>query len=494
MTTVAALGDFDGDGKSDAAIGARLQDPAGRVDAGSAFVVFGGAVAGDVDLTALGSRGLRIDGAAAGDRAGFHVAPAGDVNGDKLADLIVGAPYADSNGEDAGAAYIVLGHPGGGSIDLEQPGERVIRIVGAGAHDHLGWSAIGAGDQNGDGHEDVAIGAPGQGEFGSVHLLDSIDTAAGPARELRIADERPQMLRITSPGPGRLGWSVGRTTDMSGDGVYELVLAGPALDRDGQLNGIGTAYVLFGPLGSPPIDPSAPTTDAPVAPRVLDLAQLGDRGLTIRGVADPTPHGDVNATYVAGLGDVDGDGRGDVGVAAHFADPPQRRSAGRLYVVSGSPQGGELRLGTADPRIKQIDGALAGDQTGHSFAPVGDFNADGQVDIAAVALTASPLGREKAGSATVLFGPVSTGLDLANMGERGVRLANDTALDWAGPKIAGPGDLTGDGTPDVLFGGVIPGAAKTAPGTTPTAPATLPGRARHRSSPSSPTSSRASSR
>jgi hypothetical protein len=112
-TSVAAAGDVNGDGFDDLIVGAYLADPAGRVNAGSTYVVFGSAVKDrTVDLANLGSAGFRVDGSATNDLSGYSVAGAGDVNGDGYADLLVGASRADPNGlADAGATYVVFGEP-----------------------------------------------------------------------------------------------------------------------------------------------------------------------------------------------------------------------------------------------------------------------------------------------------------------------------------------------------------------------------------------------
>ena len=88
---------------------------------------------------------LRIDGAAASDEAGWSVAGAGDVNGDGLADVLVGAP-----GFDSGSAYIVLGTRSPARIDLASLGGGGFRIDGAAQSDRAGASVAGAGDVNGE--------------------------------------------------------------------------------------------------------------------------------------------------------------------------------------------------------------------------------------------------------------------------------------------------------------------------------------------------------
>ncbi len=111
--SLAPAGDFNGDGAADLVAGYAGANPGGRTAAGSSYVMFGGPgrIGKLIDLSAMpGGTGLRIDGGVAGDRSGGSVAAAGDVNGDGLADVIIGARGADFFGRtDAGASYVVLG-------------------------------------------------------------------------------------------------------------------------------------------------------------------------------------------------------------------------------------------------------------------------------------------------------------------------------------------------------------------------------------------------
>ena len=123
--SVAGVGDVNGDGRPDVAVGAIFASGNGRMTAGAAFVVFGKPSSAMVDLAALGAGGYRIDGAAAGDIAGKSVAGVGDVNGDGVPDVAVGAPNADPNGRsESGAAYLVFGRASAGTIDPRVPGRR----------------------------------------------------------------------------------------------------------------------------------------------------------------------------------------------------------------------------------------------------------------------------------------------------------------------------------------------------------------------------------
>ena len=103
---------MNGDGVAELLVGASQNDSNGGRDNGAAYVVFGQKDLASIDLgdVAGGKGGFKIKGEAFGDLAGTSVSGAGDVNGDGMADILVGAQYVDSNGQrDTGAAYVVLG-------------------------------------------------------------------------------------------------------------------------------------------------------------------------------------------------------------------------------------------------------------------------------------------------------------------------------------------------------------------------------------------------
>ena len=164
--SVNAAGDINGDGLGDLIVGADGADPNGG-NSGSSYVVFGKNTGFPATLalsSLTGSNGFRIDGVAASDRSGFSVSAAGDINGDGLADLIVGALGADPNGSESGSSYVVFGKSTGFTATLALSslnGSNGFRLDGVAANDFSGYSVSAAGDINGDGIDDLIVGAKG---------------------------------------------------------------------------------------------------------------------------------------------------------------------------------------------------------------------------------------------------------------------------------------------------------------------------------------------
>ncbi len=454
--SVASAGDVNGDGFDDIIIGANYADPGGNSNAGESYVVFGSGngFAASFDLSALdGTNGFRLDGIDVRDQSGFSVASAGDINGDGFDDIIIGAFGGDQAFRpvriDRGESYVVFGSGSGfaASIDLATlNGTNGFRLNGIDSNDFSGFSVASAGDVNGDGFDDLIIGARSGDPGGDSYAGESyvvFGSGSGFAASFDLASlNGTNGFRLDGiDALDASGISVASAGDINGDGFDDIIIGASGGDPGGD-SYAGESYVVFG------------SGDGFAAS--FDLATLdGSNGFRLDGISER----DITGLSVASAGDVNGDGFDDIIIGAYGADPGGNSEAGASYVVFGRASGfaASLDLSTLDGTNGfRLDGIDADDRSGRSVASAGDVNGDGFDDIIIGARAGDPGGDSAAGESYVVFGRASgfaASLDLATLdGTNGFRLEGIDANDNSGYSVAGAGDINGDGFDDLIIG------------------------------------------
>lgn len=367
--SVSTAGDVNGDGFSDVIVGAY----GNTSSAGRAYIYYGGTnmnTAADVTMS----------GQAAFDQFGVSVSTAGDVNGDGYSDVIVGAFGNSSN---AGRTYIYYGGAAMNNVaDVTMSGEA--------ANQYFGVSTATAGDVNGDGYDDVIVGAYAYGA-----------SAVGRAYLYYGGTTMDNIVDVTMTGETSGLWfgvSVSTAGDLNGDGYSDVVVG-----AFGYANNSGRAYVYFG-------------------------------GTRMDNAADKTLTGEQVSNFgysVASAGDVNGDGYSDLLVGGKGFNS----GTGRVYLYQNSMTG-------SDVPDERFTGEAPGNNFGISVASAGDVNGDGYADIIVGAFGYS----DSVGRAYIYYG----GPTMDNIAD--VTLNGNVSINYFGYTVSTAGDVNRDGYADVIVG------------------------------------------
>ena len=392
-----------------------------------------------------GTNGFQLNGEAAYDYSGRSVSAAGDINGDGFDDLLIGANGANPNGSRSGTTYVVFGQVGGFGAELQLSslnGSNGFKIHGEAAYDYSGLSVSAAGDINGDGFDDILIGAyradPNGSYSGTAYVVFGQAGGFGAALQLSSLNGSNGFKIHGEAAGDTSGRSVSKAGDINGDGFDDILIGAFGADPNGSRS--GTTYVVFGRAGGFGAE--------------FQLSSInGSNGFKIHGEAA----NDNSGRSVSAAGDINGDGFDDILIGANEADPNGSYS-GTTYVVFGQAGGfgAALQLSSLNGSNGfKIHGEAAGDYSGNSVSAAGDINGDGFDDILIGAFGADP-NAFSSGATYVVFGQAGgfgAALQLSSLnGSNGFKIHGEAVYDYSGRSVSAAGDINGDGFDDLLIG------------------------------------------
>lgn len=485
------IGDINADGLDDLLITAP-QEPDPTVTPtvlGTAYVIFGTDAEEPrvIDIgTLTQDQGFRIVGTGQNSvpevgqlrhLMDMGVAGGFDLNADGIDDFAIGAPLFDDGDTDTGGAYVVFGRSSGFGAEIDVSalsGSDGFHFASRGADDRfhwLGYSIAAPGDVDGDGRDDLVIGAPGQPLTTTVTLMNARGyvlrgQSAGFAFDAEYDSDALPVGFAWTMAPEQMGRDIGRSLaaagDIDGDGLDDFIVGAPYNRLDDPVYS-GRAWVVFGQSGGWSAD--------------IDLDDLdGTNGFRIDGAAES----DYLGASVAGVGDVDGDGFDDLVIGAFGVDDAVTTDAGAVYLVYGGSSGFTASFDVGDigaaaaPRatvLAEPAGAtgsyawLGWAAAGGNMAAGRDVNGDGLDDF--IVTARGPSGEPM--TSYLVFGRsggFAADFDLSTLdGSDGYILTGPDSGGrgaGAGYEAAWAGDVNDDGIPDFVLTNVDIGGGSSA--------------------------------
>ncbi len=390
----------------------------------------------EINLYGLdGNNGFRLNETALTNYSDYKVSSAGDFNGDGYDDMIIGADHHDADDLTVDTGYLVFGKSSGfgATLDLsDAAGSNGFRIDGITETSDDNFSISNAGDINGDGFDDLIIGAATSYSSGG-NRADAAYVIFGRSAVFNVPLD---LSNLSSDDGFRMdGLNLGEDPrdfvssagDFNGDGYDDIIIGSP-LDE--------VSYLVFGKdIGFDP---------------VLNLKNLSaDKGFRLDGAAA--------SHSVSTAGDINGDGFDDLIIGANHAGPNGSHSSSS-YVIFGTAQvfNTPLDLSSLDGSNGfRLNGVAKGNDEGYSVSNAGDVNGDGFDDVIVGVPFASPNG-DASGSSYVIFGKAAgfnPSLKLSNLDGNNGLILKGLHLDFeVGRFVSDAGDVNGDGFDDLIMG------------------------------------------
>ncbi|WP_353717491.1 FG-GAP-like repeat-containing protein [Dyadobacter sp. 676] len=390
---VSSAGDVNGDGYSDVLIAAYVYDGPNLKDQGKVSLHLGSS-------TGINPQPARVfEGGHADDRMGSSIACAGDVNGDGYSDILIGAQYYDNGQFNEGSVFVYHGSKDG------IVGSPVSTLESNQADGWFGTAVASAGDVNGDGYSDILIGCytfdNGQKDEGHVFVYHGGAEGIGTNGAYNM---------VGTDGGSKMGYSVASAGDVNGDGFDDVIVGSPEYDYNGVAGGI--AIVYYG------------------ASNGLDANN--------KLILSKNQGGSYFGGSVAGAGDVNGDGYGDVIVGASEYDNNEA-DEGVAFVYYGSNTG--INAGTSI----LLENNFAYSDFGSAVSGAGDINRDGYADIIIGDEDYYTAGQSYEGAIFIYYGsaagPSNPAIIESNIGFASL-----------GGSVSSAGDVNGDGYGDIIAG------------------------------------------
>ena len=444
-------------------------------------------------------------GEGSGDNSGYSIANAGDVDGDGLDDILVGAKYNDDGGGDWGKTYLFYGKTLGDRTRINLA-RSDYSFIGE-AWGYAGHSVASAGDVDGDGKSDILIGAvdlysAGHSYGGATYLVLSSSLLPGEDEDGRVehtmslsdADYKFSAVRSNQ----HIGQTVASAGDIDGDDLADIMIHarkatsghhngevyifrsaslaeptdsriemqvntadytltgeatddyfGRAMASAGDIDGDGLDDVIFGAYGNDEAGSNAGMTYIMLG---SDMTESGSISLSEASYRIAGAYGSEQSGYsVSGGGDIDGDGRSDVLIGA-YSNPDGGMYAGAVYVLFGSSFGDEQELDLYLDADYQLIGENDYDRVGQSVANAGDVDGDGLDDIViGTQYLKNPSGEQVGGIYVFLAQDLGDVVPI-NLAMADQKILGEESGDHAGFAVSGGGDVNGDGTDDILVG------------------------------------------